>query len=175
MTVAESTGCPKNHDSCWIYRVSQESWQLMNIQGVPRIKTVAEYTGCPTNHDNWWIYRVSHESRQLVNIQGVPRIKTVAEQFWMSSSIYCIRCQRLFAVYLVKNPFYSNIFYFEIHFTIMKYFLLFSLASNNLTNYGKRQNYSPTFMFHGTPCTYAHWNLNNSLKLGHQCFRKPQL
>ena len=54
----------------------------------------------------------------------------------MSSSIYCIRYYRFFAVYLVLKIFYSNIFYFEINFTIKwlpNFTLLFSLVSKNWT------------------------------------------
>ena len=59
----------------------------------------------------------------------------------MSSSMNCIRYYQLFAVYFVKIN-YSNILYFEINFTIIwlpyNFFLLFSLVSNNLTNYERR-------------------------------------
>ena len=54
-----------------------------------------------------------------VYMQGVPRNMTDGEKFWMSSSIYCIRNWRLFVVYFVLKIFYTNIFYFEINFTII--------------------------------------------------------
>ena len=52
------------------------------------------------------------------DIQGVPQNMTFGELFRMSSSIYRIRYLRRFAVYLVKQIFFSNMFYFKINFTI---------------------------------------------------------
>ena len=39
----------------------------------------------------------------------------VGEYFSMSSSIYCIRYVRLFAIYFVKQIFYWNLYLFEIN------------------------------------------------------------
>ena len=62
----------------------------------------------------------------------------------MSSSINCIRYWRLFAFSFVKKIFCSNIFYFEINFTIIYdsciIFLFLSLVLNNFTNCGREHS-----------------------------------
>ena len=76
----------------------------------------------------------------------------------MSSSLYCIRYYRLFAVYFIKKIFCLNIFYFEINFTIkwLPLVLLLSLVSNNLTNNGRR---------HSRLLTNCHVSFKENLKI----------
>ena len=75
------------------------------------------YTGCPTKHDSWWIvmnvfFHILHEM-----------LKTFCSLF--------VKKNLLLERYFLWNQFFYNI-------TAIKYFLLFSLVSNNLTHYGSR-------------------------------------
>ena len=83
----------------------------------PCLKGLCEDTGCPTEHDSWWIvFNVFFHDTELD----------------VKDFLQFIFFLNLFLKYiLLWNPFYYNM-------TAMKYFLLFSLVSNNLTDYGRR-------------------------------------
>ena len=74
----------------------------------------------------------------------------------MSFSIYCIKYFILFAVYFLKQIFYTNIFYFEINCIIiwlsLIFFIIFFCYKQQIIE-ENISNYSPNVMFRETPCT----------------------
>ena len=74
----------------------------------------------PRLSDNYLTLKFLQHSISITSTGYISKYRVSHQiwQFWMSSSIYCIRHWRLFVVYFVKTIFYSNIFYVEISFTL---------------------------------------------------------
>ena len=95
-----------------------------------------------------WKYRVSHETWQLVNSFECLLPWTVLD------------IKHFFAVYFVNKIFYSNIFHFEINFTIIWlphniFIILFGIKQlNKLWKKTFIKLFTNSVMFRGTPCTW---------------------
>ena len=88
---------------------------------------------------------MSHETRQLVNSFECLLSYAVLDIKDNFCSLFSLK-KTLLKYILLRNQLYFNM-------DNIKYLLLFCLATNNLTYYGRRHlNYSPTVMFRGTPC-----------------------